>query len=149
MSKVHAIYFCINILLKVIIPLICFEFNYVIVMKKVYYLKTCSTCKRILKELNLSSDFYLQDIKSEEITAKQLEEMKNLSGSYEALFSKKAKLYKEMSLKNQNLEERDYRHYILDHYTFLSRPVIIINDQIFIGNSKKTVESIKQFLNKN
>ena len=118
-------------------------------MKKVYYLKTCSTCKRILKELDLSSDFYLQDIKSEEITAKQLDEMKNLAGSYEELFSKKAKLYKEMDLKNQNLKERDYRHYILDHYTFLSRPVIIIDTQIFIGNSKKVVESIKQFLNKN
>lgn len=118
-------------------------------MKKVYYLKTCSTCKRILKDLNLSSEFYLQDIKSEEITAKQLDEMKNLAGSYEALFSKKAKLYKEMDLKNQNLQERDYKYYILDHYTFLSRPVIIIDDHIFIGNSKKVVESIKLFLNKN
>ena len=118
-------------------------------MKKVYYLKTCSTCKRILKELNLSSEFYLQDIKSEEITAKQLDEMKNLAGSYEALFSKKAKLYKEMDLKNQNLQERDYKYYILDHYTFLSRPVIIIDEHIFIGNSKKVVESIKLFLNKN
>jgi len=117
-------------------------------MKKVYYLKTCSTCKRILKELNLSSEFYLQDIKSEEITAKQLDKMKNLAGSYEALFSKKAKLYKEMDLKNQNLQERDYKYYILDLYTFLSRPVIIIDDQIFIGNSKKVVESIKLFLNK-
>jgi arsenate reductase len=118
-------------------------------MKKVYYLKTCSTCKRILKDLNLSSEFYLQDIKSEEITAKQLDEMKNLAGSYEALFSKKAKLYKEMDLKNQNLQERDYKYYILDHYTFLSRPVIIIDEHIFIGNSKKVVESIKLFLNKN
>jgi arsenate reductase len=118
-------------------------------MKKVYYLKTCSTCKRILKELDLSSEFYLQDIKSEEITAKQLDEMKNLAGSYEALFSKKAKLYKEMDLKTQNLQERDFKHYILDHYTFLSRPVIIIDDHIFIGNSKKVVESIKLFLNKN
>jgi len=118
-------------------------------MKKVYYLKTCSTCKRILKELDLSSGFYLQDIKSEAITAKQLDEMKNLSGSYKALFSKKAKLYKEMDLKNQSLEERDYRHYILDHYTFLSRPVIIIDDQIFIGNSKKVIESVKLFLKKN
>ena len=117
-------------------------------MKKVYYLKTCSTCKRILNDLNLSSDFYLQDIKSEEITAKQLDEMESLAGSYEALFSKKAKLYKEMDLKNQNLQERDFRHYILDHYTFLSRPVIIINDNIFIGNSNKVVERLKLYLNK-
>lgn len=115
-------------------------------MKKVYYLKTCNTCLRILKELNLSSDFILQDIKTESITVKQLEEMYDLSGSYESLFSKRAKLYKEMDLKNANLTEADYKHYILDHYTFLSRPVIIIDNTIFIGNSKKTTEQAKAFL---
>ncbi len=109
-------------------------------------MKTCSTCIRILKELNLSSDFTLQDIKTAEITVKQLEQMKNLAGSYEALFSKKAKLYKEMDLKNQSLEERDFKHYILEHYTFLKRPVIIFNDQIFIGNSKQVVEMAKKAL---
>lgn len=112
-------------------------------MKKIYYLKTCNTCTRIIKELNPSSDFIFQDIKSEEITVKQVEEMQKLSGSYEALFSKRAKLYKEMDLKNQDLSEKDFKHYILEHYTFLSRPVIIIDNQIFIGNSKKTVEAAK------
>jgi len=115
-------------------------------MKKVYYLKTCNTCTRILQDLNLSSDFILQDIKNEEITVKQLEEMKALAGNYEALFSKRAKLYKEMDLKNQNLTERNFKHYILEHYTFLSRPVIIVDDAIFIGNSKKTIEAAKSFL---
>lgn len=113
-------------------------------MKKVYYLKTCSTCIRILKELNLPSSYILQDIKTEAITVKQLEEMKALAGSYEALFSKRSKLYKEMDLKNQDLTERDYKHYILEHYTFLSRPVIISDDTIFIGNSKKVVEEAKK-----
>ena len=112
-------------------------------MKKVYYLKTCSTCIRILKELNLSSQFILQDIKSEDITVKQVEDMKALAGSYEALFSKRSKLYKEMGLKNQDLTERDYKQYILDHYTFLSRPVVIVDNKIFVGNSKKVVEAAK------
>ena len=112
-------------------------------MKKVYYLKTCNTCLRILKELNISSNYILQDIKNEEITVKQLDEMKALSGTYEALFSRRAKLYKEMDLKNQNLTERDFKHYILEHYTFLSRPVIINGSHIFIGNSKKVVEAAK------
>jgi len=115
-------------------------------MKKVYYLKTCSTCIRILKELNLPADFILQDIKTEPITVKQLEEMEKLSGSYEALFSKRAKLYKDMDLKNQDLTEQDYKQYILEHYTFLSRPVIINEDAIFIGNSKKVTEQVKQSL---
>ena len=115
-------------------------------MKKLYYLKTCITCIRILKELDLPSDFVLQNIKTEEITVKQLDEMKRLAGSYEALFSKRSKLYKEMDLKNQHLEERDYKHYILDHYTFLSRPVIIVDENIFIGNSKQVVEQAKQHI---
>ncbi|MCB0461246.1 MAG: ArsC/Spx/MgsR family protein [Flavobacteriaceae bacterium] len=115
-------------------------------MNKVYYLKTCNTCMRILKELNLSSDFVLQDIKENPLTVKQVEELHKLSGSYEALFSKRAKLYKEMDLKNANLQERDYKHYILEHYTFLQRPVIVIGNSIFIGNSKKVVEAAKQML---
>ena len=110
-------------------------------MKKVYHLKTCSTCVRILKRLNLPASFELQDIKSKEITVTQLEALQTLSGSYESLFSKRSKLYKEMGLKDQNLSEKDFKHYILEHYTFLSRPVIVYEDQIFIGNSAKVVEA--------
>ena len=116
-------------------------------MKKVYYLKTCSTCIRILRELNLSSEYILQDIKTEAITVSQLEQMKTLAGSYEALFSRKAKLYKEMDLKNIVLSEKDYKYYILHHYTFLKRPVIISNNSIFIGNSKNVVKAAKEFIN--
>lgn len=116
-------------------------------MKKVYYLKTCDTCRRILKELNLPSEFELQDIKTEAITVNELEEMKALAGSYEALFSKRSQLYKKMDLKNQKLAEKDFKHYILEHYTFLKRPVIIIDNNIFVGNSKQTLTAIKNILN--
>lgn len=113
-------------------------------MNKIYHLKTCSTCVRIIKSLDLPSNFIFQDIKTQEITVKQLEELHKLSGSYEALFSKKAKLYKEMGLKDLTLTEKDFKHYILQHYTFLSRPVIVFNNQIFIGNNPKTVEAAKR-----
>lgn len=113
-------------------------------MKKIYHLSTCDTCKRILKELEVPEAFILQDIKTEAITNDQLEEMYNLSGSYESLFSKRARLYKERDLKNKDLEEADFKNLILEHYTFLKRPVIINNDEIFIGNSKKTVASAKE-----
>jgi arsenate reductase len=33
----------------------------------------------------------------------------------------------------------DYKNYLLQHYTFLSRPVFIINDKIFIGNSQQNI----------
>ena len=111
-------------------------------MKKIYFLKTCDTSMRILKSINLEG-FELQEIKTNPIRVNQLEEMQKLSGSYEALFSRRAKKYKQMDLKNQELSEKDYRQLILDEYTFLKRPVIIINDKIFIGNSKKNVENLQ------
>jgi arsenate reductase len=98
---------------------------------------------RILKELKLPSNYVLQDIKEDQITVKQLEEMYAHSKSYESLFSKRAKLYKEMGLKDQKLSEIDYKQYILSHYTFLKRPVIISGNSIFIGNSKKTIALAK------
>ncbi|CAM1354147.1 MULTISPECIES: arsenate reductase family protein [Tenacibaculum] len=115
-------------------------------MKKVYFLQTCDTCRRILKEVNLDG-FEKQEIKANPVTVAQLEEMRKLTDSYESLFNKRAKLYREMDLKNQNLTEADYKQYILDEYTFLKRPVFIVDNQIFIGNSKKVVESLKALLN--
>ncbi len=116
-------------------------------MKKIYHLSSCDTCRKILNEINPPSSFLLQDIKSESITAEQLEEMRELAGSFEALFSKRARLYKERDLKSKNLSEEEYRNLILEHYTFLKRPVIMINDQIFIGNAKKTVEAASKAFN--
>lgn len=115
-------------------------------MKKIYYLKTCDTCKRILKALPKTEDFILQEIKSEQITPEQLEEMKQIAGSYEALFSRRATLYKELGLKDKPLTEEDYKNYILQHYTFLSRPVIIVNSKIFIGNSPKTIQEASEYI---
>jgi arsenate reductase len=111
-------------------------------MKKGYFLKTCDTCKRILKQVNMN-DFELQEIKSNPVTAAQLEEMRKLSGSYENLFNKRARLYKSMDLKSKTISEDDYRQHILEEYTFLKRPVFIVENEIFIGNSKKVLEAMK------
>lgn len=108
-------------------------------MKKIYHLGNCTTCQRILKELKPGKDFILQDIKTEKITPSQLDEMKKMSGSYEALFSRVALKYRSMGLNTMTLSEKDFRKYILEEYTFLKRPVIIIGKEIFIGNAPKTV----------
>jgi len=118
-------------------------------MKKIYYLSSCDTCKRIMDELDLPQAFIKQDIKTQGLTSEEIEEMRNLAGSYEALFSRRARLYKERNLKEKQLLEEDYKALLLDHYTFLKRPVIINNDQIFIGNSKKTVTNAKNAIHNN
>ena len=114
-------------------------------MKKIYHLKTCSTNQRILGDLNLEG-VTLQEIKTQGITEDQIDEMAKLAGSYEALFSRKAMKYKSMGLKDKNLSEDDYRQLILDEYTFLKRPVALVEGQIFIGNAKSSVEALKEAL---
>ncbi len=112
-------------------------------MQKIYFLSTCSTCQRIIKEVNAGSGFDMQDIKTEKITPAQLEEMAKLAGSYEKLFSRTAMKYKALGLKDKALGEKDYREFILGEYTFLKRPVAIIGNAIFIGNSPANVKALK------
>ena len=115
-------------------------------MKKIYYLSTCSTCSRIIKELQLDDSFEFQDIKTNKITVEQIEQMAKMSGSYESLFSRKAMKYKSMGLKEKSLGEKDYKNLILEEYTFLKRPVIIIDNKIFIGNSKNVIAEVAKAL---
>jgi arsenate reductase len=127
-------------------PRLCGEFLNKL-MKKIYYLSTCDTCKRIISELELKSKgFVFQDIKTEKITSAQLEEMKNLAGSYEALFSRIARKYNELGLASKTLTEADYKKFILEEYTFLKRPVILINNKIFVGNTKAVIAAAKEAL---
>ena len=86
-------------------------------MKKVYFLQTCDTCRRILKAVNIDG-FEKQEIKTNAVTVNQLEEMRRLTDSYESLFNKRAKLYKEHDLKNQSITEGDYKQFILDCHLF-------------------------------
>lgn len=117
-------------------------------MRKVYHLSTCSTCQRILKELAPLNNFILQDIKSEAISESQLDEMKKLAGSYEALFSRRSRKYGEMGLAGKELSESEIRELILQEYTFLKRPVFVVDEKIFVGNSKKTLSEITKKLRK-
>lgn len=115
-------------------------------MNKIYYLASCDTCRKIIKSLPKDHDLVFHDIKQNPITVEELEEMHRLSESYEALFSKKAQLYKSMDLKNKALTEDDYKKYILEHYTFLSRPVFIINEKIYIGNTQQNMLQVMKAL---
>ena len=117
-------------------------------MNKIYYIASCDTCRKIIKSLPTGNDLVFRDIKQDPLTTDELEEMYQLSGSYEALFSKKAQLYKSMNLKDKSLTEDDYKKYILEHYTFLSRPVFIIDEKIYIGNTQPVTLQVMKALEK-
>ncbi|MCO5724452.1 arsenate reductase family protein [Robiginitalea marina] len=115
-------------------------------MKKIYHLSTCDTCRRIIEALNPPADTEFREIKTAPLTRGELEALKAMAGSYEALFNKRARLYRERNLGAQTLGETDYRDLLLEHYTFLKRPVVVAGEQLFVGNAAKTVAAAKEAL---
>ncbi len=116
-------------------------------MKKIYWLANCGTCQRIVGELG-EHGCALQNIKEQNISGEELDEIASKIGSYEALFSKQAMKYKSLGLNKMKLEEADFRRLILEEYTFLKRPFILNGDEIFIGNASKTVAAAVQSFKK-
>ena len=114
--------------------------------RKVYYLGSCDTCQRILQELRVLEDFTFQDVKEEPICETDLETLKNFTGKYELLFNKRAKLYKERQLNEKELSESDYKDLILEHYTFLKRPILVIDDHLVLGNATKIIKETRKHL---
>ena len=117
-------------------------------MKIMFYLSSCDSCRRIIKELNLPEEVTLQDIKKEPLSSVQLEALHRLSGSYEALFSRRARLYNQRKLREKKLSETDFRDLLLEHYSFLKRPVLVLDKEIYIGNSAQTVAAAKEALSR-
>ena len=115
-------------------------------MRTFFYLSSCDTCKRIMKTLNLDSAIEQIDIKKNPLNEYLLDELFKLSKNYETLFSKRAQLYKQRGLKDKALNDKKYRMLILEHYTFLKRPILVYDQRIYIGNSPKVVEAAKAFL---
>lgn len=116
-------------------------------MRKIYHLSSCSTCKRIIKELKLKEkNFLLQDIKTEKITPQELDKMIGMAGAIEPLFNTKAIKYRELGLKDKKLTDAQKKSYILNEYTFLKRPVILVDSEIFAGSSSETISRVRAIL---
>jgi len=99
-----------------------------------------------MKEVGVDDSFIQQDIKTNSISEQQLNELLKKVNSPEELLNKRARKFTELGLKETKLSDSDIKNYILTEYTFLKRPVFIIDTEIFIGNSKKNIEQLKHKL---
>lgn len=110
------------------------------------YLDSCNTCQRIKGELELPDSIHLQNTKESPVTEEQVEFFKDQAGSYEVLFNRRAQLYRGRNLHEKDLNEEEYKNLLLDHYTFIKRPILVYKDIAYIGNSKKVVAAAKEAL---
>ena len=115
-------------------------------MRLFYYLGTCQTCKRIIKDLDLDDSIQKIDIKKNPLNKDQLNYLYKIEGCYENLINKRAQLFKTLGLSNKVLGENDFKNLLLKHYTFLKRPVLVYDNNLFIGNSSKVTIEMKRFL---
>ena len=111
------------------------------------HLSTCSTCKQIIKELDLPNDVDVIDIKKFPITLTQIEMLKIKKGSYKSLINNRAQLFKQLKIETKKLTEEKAKQLLNDHYTYLKRPVLVYKGKVFVGNSKEEIESAKKWIN--
>jgi arsenate reductase-like glutaredoxin family protein len=116
-------------------------------MQIVFYLKSCSTNKKIMSQFDLSR-WVLREIKSQPISLEELEAMHQLTQSYEVLFSKKSTQIKARAIDVKSLKEEDFKQLLLAHYSFLKRPVFMTENHIFIGNEKENLVNLQYFFSK-
>ncbi len=111
-------------------------------MNKIYYLSSCSTCKRILETLD-TTGIALIDIKKDHIGAKDLDYAASRLGGYENMFNKRAVKYRSQGLNQKVLTEADFRALILEEYTYLKRPLFLLDQGVYIGNAKHTLSQLQ------
>ena len=122
---------------------------------RIWHLATCNTCKRILS--GLPDGIPLQDVRTQPLTEAQLDRMVELAGGVAPLFSKRARKYRELGLHERQPSDLELRALLLEHDTFLKRPVAIVSDgdpmdpkhaaRIYIGSSKGVVTELDKALN--
>ncbi len=110
-------------------------------MNQFIYLSSCDTCKRILKEVNLPNDIILRDIKKTPLKPNELKSFKNITGTFRSLLNNRAQKLK--NIHKSVLSEEKIFSLLNEHYTYLKRPILYFNGQLFIVNSKKNIEEIK------
>ena len=111
------------------------------------YLSSCSTCVRIINELKIQDAAYLQDVKKQKITPDQLAFLYAHTDSYETLINKRGHVYAQLKKEGEPLTEATYKALLDQEYSCLKRPILIWNDEIFLGNSKATVAQMNVALN--
>ncbi|MEG0366336.1 MAG: Spx/MgsR family RNA polymerase-binding regulatory protein [Coprobacillus sp.] len=114
-------------------------------MVKVYGYKKCSTVMKsvkYLKEHNLEVDFFdfVNEQISKETLIKIIEDSKQ---DIDLFFNAKGKVFKELELKDKlgSLSKDEKIDYLLSDGKLIKRPLIVFEDNVFIGFKEKEIEA--------
>jgi arsenate reductase len=110
-------------------------------MKEIYFywLPNCTTCQKAKRRLDYHrlSITKLRDLREEPLS---LEEVKNLAeklGGVENLFSRRSVKFRELGLRDKELSENEMLDLMTTEYTFLKRPILVLNNKAIAGFFEK------------
>jgi arsenate reductase (glutaredoxin) len=116
-------------------------------MNKFYWLPNCSTCVKAKKFLDANNIEIneLRDIKADKLSRAEVENLVELIGGADKLFSRRAIKYRELGLNKREVSTKEMLDLMTDEYTFIKRPVLVIDGKAIAGFSEK---SYAEFLQK-
>ena len=109
-----------------------------------YGLPNCSTCQKALKRL----DYHrvplakLRNIKEEPLTREEVENLAKMLGGAENLFSRRSNKYRELGLRDKTLSEGDMLDLMASEYTFLKRPILVMENKAIAGYFEKEYDQV-------
>ncbi|HXG84337.1 MAG TPA: Spx/MgsR family RNA polymerase-binding regulatory protein [Pyrinomonadaceae bacterium] len=108
-----------------------------------YRLPECGTCQKAQRFLDRHGVEItrFRDIKEEPLSRLEVENLARMLGGAENLFSRRAVKYREMKLGERELSTEEMLDLMTSEYTFLKRPILIVEDRAVAGFFEKTFES--------
>lgn len=107
---------------------------------EVYWLPHCTTCQKALTELKRHGVRVStrRDLKASPLMRAEIEALARKIGGIKAMFSKRARKYRELGLDKSELSEDEMLQLMCDDYTFIKRPVIVNGTRATAGWTPKS-----------
>jgi len=109
---------------------------------KVYGIKTCGSVKKALKffkEKNIEYEFV--DFKKTPVGCEKIDEWLN-KVDMNILFNKRGTKYRQLKLKELNLDENGMKEWLCKENLLIKRPVIELDNDVIVGFNEEKYEEI-------
>lgn len=110
-------------------------------MIQVYGIKNCNKIRDTRKWLeDKEIEFTFYDLKKEPLTREELEEFVHRIG-LEVLVNKRGMKWRQLGLKDKNLNDEELFEQLLENQTMMKRPVLIKDEAILVGYDEEAFEA--------
>lgn len=108
-----------------------------------YGLPNCTTCQKALRRLDYHrvGEVEKRNVKEQPLTRAEIGHLAKMAGGIENIFSRRSTKYRELGLKDKTLSSADMLDLIEEEYTFLKRPILVVNETVIAGFFEKEYDS--------